>query len=452
LSNFLIDFFSTGKGIIKEIHASTSNHHVKIQSIIPIDEISRLRLYGDPLNVWDKAILNGIQPTALGKIDAEEIKIVDLFCGCGGFTEGVKRALSSLGYKPVVTAAIDIDKEALGLYQANHNPDIALNADVNSVVKYRTRRAAHGGIEFADVRYEINDVGAIEILMQGCDVLLAGPPCQGHSNLNNHSRRSDPRNNLYMTVAAYAYMLHPKFVVIENVQPVLHDKQDVVSKTEGLLKKLGYNVSHLTVDGTSVGMSQTRKRHFLFASLSQVLTISEYYDKYKRLYPPPSRSVSWCFELLPKVVDVENPFYMPSELSAENQLRVSWLHENSEFDLPNKLRPKCHQQEHNYKSVYGRMIPHLPAGTITTGYHSPGRGRYIHPWEPRCITSCEAALIQGFPVNYKFYDGKAKISRASHAKVIGDAVSPIMSRFIGMFIGVETHLSDAIRANNHIHA
>jgi DNA (cytosine-5)-methyltransferase 1 len=98
------------------------------------------------------------------------------------------------------------------------------------------------------------------------------------------------------------------------------------------------------------------------------------------------------------------------------------------------------------------MIPNLPAGTITTGYHSPGRGRYVHPWEPRVITSCEAALIQGFPIDYQFNDGKSRFSRASHAKVIGDAVSPVMSRFIGLFIGVETRLSDLLCASNAIHA
>ena len=66
--------------------------------------------------------------------------------------------------------------------------------------------------------------------MGGCDILVMGPPCQGHSNLNNHSRRNDPRNNLYLSVAAYAALLKPKYIAIENVQTVVHDKASVVSE------------------------------------------------------------------------------------------------------------------------------------------------------------------------------------------------------------------------------
>ena len=74
-------------------------------------------------------------------------------------------------------------------------------------------------------------------------------------------------------------------------------------------------------------------------------------------------------------------------------------------------------------SVYGRLKPANPAPTITTGFMTPGRGRFIHPTERRTLTPLEAARIQGFPDTYDFNDpaGGAPTSQKL-GKWIGDAV------------------------------
>ena len=133
-----------------------------------------------------------------------------------------------------------------------------------------------------------------------------------------------------------------------------------------------------------------------------------------------SLALSNGLDIAPKVFDREDEFYLPPA-NDENMKRIDWLFDNDEFDLPNRLRPKCHQKEHNYKSIYGRMHADKPSGTITTGFTSPGRGRYIHPTERRGLTCCEASLIQGFPLTYKFTDCDHSIGRNQYAKVIGDA-------------------------------
>jgi DNA (cytosine-5)-methyltransferase 1 len=148
-----------------------------------------------------------------------------------------------------------------------------------------------------------------------------------------------------------------------------------------------------------------------------------------------------CLGVAPRLFDCENDFYLPSTLSSDNQFRVNWLIDNDKYDLPNELRPVCHQKAHNYKSIYGRLDWNKPAGTITTGFHSPGRGRYVHPREPRVLTACEASLIQGFPLSYKFFSDKVNPGRNLLSKVIGDAVSPQMAKTIGLNIGLESLLS-----------
>jgi DNA (cytosine-5)-methyltransferase 1 len=64
-----------------------------------------------------------------------------------------------------------------------------------------------------------------------------------------------------------------------------------------------------------------------------------------------------------------------------------------------------------------------PAQTITTGFMSPGRGRYVHPTRRRVMTAREAARLQGFPDTYRFVvDESNPPTRSNLAKWIGDAV------------------------------
>ena len=74
------------------------------------------------------------------------------------------------------------------------------------------------------------------------DVLVGGPPCQGHSNLNNHTRRKDPKNKLYERMARFAELVKPTHIIIENVSAVLHDEGKVVKRTIEHLKALDYEV------------------------------------------------------------------------------------------------------------------------------------------------------------------------------------------------------------------
>jgi len=69
--------------------------------------------------------------------------------------------------------------------------------------------------------------------------------------------------------------------------------------------------------------------------------------------------------------------------------------------------------------MYGRLRPELPANTITTGFGSPGQGRYIHPTRRRTLTAHEAARLQMFP---DFFDFTAADSYKALAKMIGNAV------------------------------
>ncbi len=127
--------------------------------------------------------------------------------------------------------------------------------------------------------------------------------------------------------------------------------------------------------------------------------------------------------------------------SPDHQLNIEpqWVGEGDDLDLgPVKkaahkcsmlieenrsARDKDHKDGTSYTSVYGRMRSNEPAPTITTGFTTPGRGRFVHPTERRTLTPREAAVIQGFPPDYRFItEAGSPPSRSQLAKWIGDAV------------------------------
>ena len=121
----------------------------------------------------------------------------------------------------------------------------------------------------------------------------------------------------------------------------------------------------------------------------------------------------------------------PSEISIDNQNRINYLFDNQEFDLPDLERPDCHKlKDHNYKSVYGRMYADQPAPTITTGFQSPGRGRFIHPTERRGLTPREGARIQGFPDSFRWSGIGLNLTKNKVTRLIGDAVPPNLGMFV----------------------
>jgi DNA (cytosine-5)-methyltransferase 1 len=109
-------------------------------------------------------------------------------------------------------------------------------------------------------------------------------------------------------------------------------------------------------------------------------------------------------------------------LSSENAVRADWLLKHDAYDLPNDKRPPCHRDpSHKYKSMYGRLDWSKPAQTITTGFGSPGQGRYLHPDEARTLTPHEAARLQFFPDWFEF---SSVTKRNRLQEMIGNAVPP----------------------------
>jgi DNA (cytosine-5)-methyltransferase 1 len=393
---------------------------IRIQNQYFVTSLPAFSDSGDAESDWWLQIIRGVQPTVIrSDTKRKSLRIADLFCGSGGFSNGIKMAADALGLRLDVRFAVDTDAAALQAYQRNHNPKIVIGQSVKDILDSQIlisddEPSFYYHPEIVDDRVR-DFVGSV-------DLVVAGPPCQGHSNLNNHTRRDDVRNALYPTAAEIAVALGAKAILIENVPAVLHDKYKSVEITRKLLSNLSWSVDNAVLAATKIGWPQTRKRHFLAASLTgSVLELHKIENELKSA----TRPLSW---LLGDILEPSKPTYMDdtSKLSEENIDRINYLFDNDVYLLPNHVRPLKHQNGHTYPSSYGRMKWDKPSGTITTGFMTPGRGKFVHPLKRRPITPREAARIQGFPDSFDFGDPSSPPSRTSLAKWIGDAIpSPL---------------------------
>lgn len=398
-------FKLTDRRLIHEISICDRTYRSSIEVSTPSD---------DYLGDWWRGFLRGegLRPEVPRSCP---VRALDLFSGCGGLALGFKQACSELGLPFTSEGAVDQDAEAVDVYRENHGTRRISTESVSTIVDYQVRGFGEG----ARFVYppEIVKQGW-EDLVGNVDVVLAGPPCQGHSNLNNRTRRVDKRNELYLTIPAIAVAVEAPIVVIENVQAVVHDRLGVVASTITLLRNAGYEVTTGTVHAARLGWAQRRNRYFLVARRGVApLPL----DAVAAAFADDPRSVMWA---IGDLADAEDDLVdTPVEISAENRRRIDWLFDHDAYDLPLSERPECHQEGTSYTSVYGRMRVHDPAPTITTGFMTPGRGRYIHPTRRRVLGFREAARLQGFPDTYRFVlDPGSWPSKRSLGKWIGDAV------------------------------
>ena len=352
------------------------------------------------------------------EVGCRPLRLVDMFAGAGGLSLGVAEACRLAGRGTSVRLAIEADQNIWPVYAANF---ILSQPSGPSSVEQWVDRSSGAKLSLTERRAR-KLVGPI-------DLLAGGPPCQGHSNLNNHTRRHDPKNQLYFSMVRAAEVFEPNFVFIENVPSVVRDRLGVLDRSVSALSRLGYSVIHRVISAADLGVPQRRKRHILIASRTTRLSpeLLEY-----RTHSP-VRTVRWAIGDLLQNKSSGLVGRVPT-MSTENCKRANWLIKHDRFDLPNKYRPPCHRDmpDHRYKSMYGRLCWDLPAQTITTGFRSPGQGRFIHPAEPRVLTGHEAARLQFFPDWYNFEVAR---TGTTLAKAIGNAVpSGLVTRVIGDLI------------------
>lgn len=336
------------------------------------------------------------------------ISAVDLFCGAGGLTYGLEKAGVS------VKLGVDIDPACREPYVAN-NRAAFLQADVDAL----------GASDLSEAL-----AGAKITLLAGC------APCQPFSTYSrNATRKSGERRGrggrddwqLVRRFGELVAELQPDLVTMENVPPLA----DQPVFKEFLAALGGYHVDHKVIDVRLIGLPQTRKRLVLVASKLGPIKLSVDVGT-------PTKTVRKTIGNLPSIrageADPNDPLHIASRLSPTNLKRIRASKPGGTWrDWPDELRAACHVKESGstYPAVYGRMEWDEASPTITTQCFGYGNGRFGHPEQDRAISLREAAMLQGFPKDYRFTCPGQKPSFASIGRLIGNAVPVPLAEFIG---------------------
>lgn len=332
--------------------------------------------------------------------------VVDLFCGVGGLTCGLKKA---------------------GL-------DVVAGYDLDATCEYSYTYNNHSLF----VNKNIEDVNGKEIkrLLRGYDVkILAGcAPCQPFSRHQKDKKdRSKHKDwKLLYQFARLVEEVQPHIVSMENVPELEAEK--VFSDFVDTLKIQKYYVTYKVVNAADYGVPQRRKRLLLLASKKKKIVFID------PTHVKPVTVREAIGDLEPIGAGENNTsdrLHITSGLSATNLERIqNSIPGGSWRDWPENLRLECHKKEEGqtYTSVYGRMRWDDVAPTITTQFTGYGTGRFGHPEQDRALTLREGAIIQTFPENYAFLPPDKKIIIKDISRQIGNAVPPRLGEVIGLSI------------------
>ena len=399
--------------IVREVRAPSG---AVVESRLPYAGVTPIDLSA----AYDLAWLRADAEPRFGSAGQGKVRCVDLFCGLGGMSLGLQEACRALGKELEIVLAADSNSIAGRVYEAFH-PGTKVEAQP-------IETWLDGELGKRLTKNEKRLKGRLGHV----SVVTGGPPCQGHSNLNNHTRRRDPKNALYARMARFAEVVEPDHVIIENVPGVEQDEGGVMALTCDALREKGYAVHPVLIRAERFGVPQTRHRMFVVASRVGPLRSHQLEALLSRHEVDVPRHVLWA---IGDLADSTNGtgFNRVGVPKPETQRRIDWFfrpeHRDTEYDLPNKERPACHQKPHRYVSVYGRMRPREPAPTITTGFMVMGQGRFVHPTRPRTLTPREGARLQFLPDWLGFPDD---LLRKDYARLIGNAVPPKLTYLLGL--------------------
>jgi DNA (cytosine-5)-methyltransferase 1 len=174
------------------------------------------------------------------------MKVVDLFAGCGGLSQGFLDA----GFD--VVAAFDNWKKAIDVYQLNFNHPIH--------------------------EVDLSEVGShSKIASYNPDIIIGGPPCQDFSSAGKRDE-SLGRADLTISFAQIIKEVTPKFFVMENVARIL--KSQALQDAMRIFREAGYGLSYTVLDASYCGVPQARKRFIMVGELGgEDDTIKHYLDK-----------------------------------------------------------------------------------------------------------------------------------------------------------------------------
>ncbi len=383
-------------------------------------------------------------PTRLGNPEENQLwhqrlkdpsvpKIIDLFSGAGGMSEGFVQA----GF--TVAVALDHEKYACETFSAN----IPARVICTDIARIEDPATIMDGL----------DCDAI-------DVIIGGPPCQGFSivgrarilSLEEQQRQALlARNELYQQYFRFIEHFRPAFFVMENVPTLIKFGEGVYFKgIQEKCERLGYQWETRSINAADYGIPQVRHRLFIVGSSigklfrwprttheDNLVPLRDAIDDLPAVLPP---STEECLPYEPQKAHTMYQLLMRSRVLPEDREKiydhlVRPVREDDRdiftlmkpgdryIDIPEEYR---RYSSDSFKDKYYKLRPDEPGVTITAHMARDGY-RYIH-WDSeqcRTLSVREAARVQSFGDHFRFAG-----FRSSRFRQIGNAVPPLLAEAI----------------------
>ncbi len=305
-------------------------------------------------------------------------RVVDLFCGAGGFSLGFSQAGS---YE--VVAGLDNMPSVAKTYKANFPRATIIVEDIKDVNPRTLLNLAYGEI----------------------DVVIGGPPCEAFTG-SNPRREKEPLDRLYkdpmglltLYFIKYVAEIKPRVFVMENVPAIMDGELKKALIRE--FSRAGYPRPFFNLLlAEDYGVPSHRLRVFISNVEIKPRKIDRRITAVEALSDLPEPGSSYP------------PNHEPSPLS-EGKLRkvasLRWGKALIYYDGSTTRYPN-----------YVRLHPNRIAPTVQ------GSSRFIHPFENRLLTVREQARLMGFPDSFIFIGG-----REVEYNMVGEAVPPPLAKAI----------------------
>jgi DNA (cytosine-5)-methyltransferase 1 len=336
--------------------------------------------------------------------------VIDLFCGCGGLSQGFIEA----GYDVVL--GIDHWKDAIKTFNYNHKNSKGIVANLLSITP-----------EEVESKYSINNV----------DLIIGGPPCQGFS-IAGKRIIEDERNQLYKAFLRFVDYFKPKGFLMENVPNILSMGKGVVK--EQIIKdfeEIGYHISYKKLLASDFGVPQNRRRAFFVGlfnnvnfqfpepdSESEKITSSEAISD----LPQDSLTDGSIYTLAPQS-DFQKKMRNGSRAIHNHQITnhqdktikiIAMVPDGGNY----KNLPKELHKTRKVNIAWTRLNSQKPSFTIDTGHR-----HHFHYEFNRVPTVRESARLQSFQDKFIFCG-----SKTSQYRQVGNAVPPLLAKELALEI------------------
>lgn len=395
----------------------------------------------------------------------EKYKLIDLFAGCGGMTEGF---MQSKKYEEI--AAVEWLKPQVDTLKYRLLTKWGITDSYNKVLHFDIQKTEDllNGWKTSE-KYE-GHMGLNKMVEEsgGVDLIIGGPPCQAYSLAgrikDEYGMQNDYRNFLFEHYLKIVEKYKPKLFIFENVPGILSanvNGQNILELIKQGFADIGYEISdnirqEALIDISEYGIPQNRKRVILFGINKEFFKEpqSKILDFYNRFLPKfKSDKKVTVYEAigdLPKITpNFDEELHKKKKAYNNPECQITWhkgryhnIRDMKTFQLlANDLKSgKCEYlnakkicqlykdrvRTNSESSIhrYHVLQPEKPSTTIVAHLYKDGL-RYIHydPDQSRTITVREAARLQSFDDDFEFIG-----SQTDAYQMIGNAVPPKFAR------------------------